>query len=157
MSGVWEDILPDFKVVKKLGSGSYSTVFEAIHVQTGQHVAIKREEHIFSDLSDCKRVLREVRILKNLKHTNIVRLLDVRGPKGLIPDTIFLILELAELDLKAIIKSPSCSLQTWQIKSMTYDILKGLKYIHSAAVLHRDIKPGNILLIENSRMLICYF
>lgn len=153
----WKDILPDFQAVRKIGSGSYSTVFEAIHTPTGQRVAIKREERIFNDLLDCKRVLREIRLLKELKHPNVVRLLDVRAPKGLIPDTIYLVLELAELDLKAVIRSPSVNLQIWQIKSMMYDILKGLKYIHTAAVLHRDIKPGNILLIDNSRMLICDF
>lgn len=157
MTTTWKDILPDFQAVRKIGSGSYSTVFEAVHIPTGQRVAVKREERIFNDLLDCKRVLREIRLLKELRHVNIVRLLDVRAPKGLIPDTIYLILELAELDLKAVIRSPSVNLQIWQIKSMMYDILKGLKYIHTAAVLHRDIKPGNILLIDNSRMLICDF
>jgi len=157
MSTAWKEVLPDFQAVRKIGSGSYSTVFEAIHTPTGQRVAVKRQERIFNDLLDCKRVLREIRLLRELKHANIVRLLDVRAAKELIPDTIYVILELAELDLKAVIKSSSLVLQTWQIKPMMYDILKGLKYIHSAAVLHRDIKPGNILLINNSRMLICDF
>ncbi len=158
MAASWpKDLLWDYKMIRRLGSGSYSTVFEALHVPTGTRVAIKREENIFGDLVDCKRVLREIRLLRALQHPNIVRLLDLRAPKGLVPDTIFLVLELAETDLKAVTKSTATVLQHWQIKAMMYDIFKGLKYIHSGMVLHRDIKPGNVLIIQSSRLLICDF
>ena len=152
-----KDILKDFDVVRKIGSGSYSTVFAAVHKGTGKNFAIKREANIFADLVDCKRVLREIRILRALKHPNVVRLLEIRASKDLVPDTIYLILELAETDLKQVIKTPDLSLQDWQIKVTLYDILKGLKYIHSATVLHRDIKPGNILIGGDSRIIICDF
>ena len=149
--------ISDFKLIRKVGSGSFSTVYEAIHLESGQRVAIKREESIFFDLLDCKRVLREIRLLRILKHPNVVKLIDVRAPKEFVPDTIFLVLEFANIDLKKVLKNTKKFLQMWQVKTMMYDVLKGLKFIHSASVLHRDIKPGNILIVDNSQIVICDF
>jgi len=148
------DILKDFKIIRQIGIGSYSTVYEAIHIKSERKVAIKKEERIFNNLVISKGVLREIRILKSLKHPNILRLLDVRATKDFFPDTIFLFLELADMDLKKVVKNTKRFLQMWQVKTLMYDILKGLKYMHSASVLHRDIKPGNLLIINNSRVVI---
>ncbi len=150
-------ILADYTIGRRLGSGSYSTVWEGTHNATGKKVAIKREDRIFEDLTDCKRILREIRLLRALKHPNIVRLLDLRAPKSQKLDTIFLILELANTDLKAVVKSASLMLSAEQVQSTLYEILKGLKYIHSAGVLHRDIKPGNVLLSAEHKPIICDF
>ena len=158
MDMAWpHSIIADFTIGRRLGSGSYSTVWEATHNATGKKVAIKREERIFEDLTDCKRILREIRLLRALKHPNVVRLLDLRAPKSQKLDTIFVILELANTDLKAVVKSPSLVLTPEQVQKTLYDILKGLKYIHTAGVLHRDIKPGNILLAADHTPIICDF
>ena len=76
-------------------------------MSTGKRVAIKKVHNVFDDEVDCKRVLRELQILRTLKHPCIVDLIEICLPKDLEKfDTIFLVLEFAEADLKKILKSP---------------------------------------------------
>jgi len=146
----------EFEIYGKLGSGSYASVWEARHRATGTRVAIKREEAIFTDLIDCKRILREIKLLRNLNHEGIVRLIDVRAAPYPEYDTLLLILDFHESDLKKLIRSTD-SINELEVKTIIYELLKGVKYLHSAKVLHRDIKPGNVLLSANKKPKICDF
>jgi mitogen-activated protein kinase 1/3 len=152
-----DDIGPDYQLLKKIGSGTYSTVWEARHKPTGTKVALKKEENIFDDLIDCKRVLREIKLLRVLQHPNVVKLLDVRVTEAH-PyfESICLVLELSDSDLKKLIKS-AVHLQQAHIQKLVYNMLLGLKYIHSAGVIHRDIKPGNILIYQDCSAKLCDF
>lgn len=153
----WAPILERYKPLKELGSGSYGQVIEAENRETGELVAVKRVPCLFQDLVDTKRILREITLLRFMKNQFIVELLDVvydeNDPQF---DTIFLIFECLPSDLKKIIKS-NLFLTIIEIKLLVYHILCGLKYIHSCAVLHRDLKPGNILLNNNYQTKICDF
>ncbi|MCQ2821482.1 MAG: mitogen-activated protein kinase [archaeon] len=153
----WEPILDKYTPKKMLGSGSYGQVVEAEDKATGRLVAIKRVPGLFEDLIDTKRVLREITLLRFMKNENIVELLDIvydkRNPNF---DTIFLIFECLKSDLKKIIKS-NHHLTIEDVRILMYRILCGLKYIHSCSVLHRDLKPGNILLNDNYVVKICDF
>ncbi len=146
----------EFDIYGKLGNGSYATVWEGRHKPTGTRVAIKREENVFGDLLDCKRILREIKLLRCLHHRSIVRLIDVRAATYPDYDTLILILELEASDIKKLIRSSEyiCS---EEIKRIIYELLTGVKYMHSAGVLHRDIKPGNVLLTSDRRPKICDF
>ena len=78
----------------------------AVHLPTGKKVAIKRMEGIFEDETDCKRILREIHILKSLKNPAVVGLFDMIPPVN--PekfDTIYIVLQLSDSDLKKVIKS----------------------------------------------------
>jgi mitogen-activated protein kinase 1/3 len=89
-----------------MGQGSYADVVSAIHKPTGRKVAIKRMKGIFDDEVDCKRILREIYLLLNLRHPYIVQLLDIIEPTDLKTfDTIYVVLSLSESDLKKLIKS----------------------------------------------------
>ena len=154
---VWgSSIEKEFEIYGKLGSGSYATVWEARHRPTNTRVAIKREENIFSDLIDCKRILREIKLLRCLHHDDVVRLIDVRATPYPDYDAVLLILEFHGTDLKKLIKSTETVTQ-YDVKSIVYELLKGVKYFHSAGVLHRDIKPGNVLLTDSKKPKICDF
>lgn len=112
---------------------------------------------IFNDLIDCKRILREIAILRNIDSPYVVKLLDIIEPQDSANyNSISLVMECADSDLKKLIKS-SLFLEEVHIKVLVYNILNGLKYLHSAQVLHRDIKPANILINEDCSIKICDF
>jgi len=93
-------------MVKLLGHGSYGQVGSAIHKSSGKKVAIKKMDGVFEDEVDCKRILRELSLLRRLKHPYVVELFDVIDPKDRETfDTLYVVMELAESDLKKVIKS----------------------------------------------------
>lgn len=147
----------NYKIIKQIGIGSYGSVVKAKNIKTGKNVAIKRIKNLFDDLIDGKRVLREICLLKKLNHPNIINLLDIVIPDDMKNfNEIYLILEYAPGDLKKLFKS-SYHLELNHIVMMTYNILVGLKFIHSAGVWHRDLKPANVLIFDDGRTKICDF
>jgi len=92
--------------VKILGQGSYGAVCSAIHKPTQKKVAIKKMDGVFEDEVDCKRILREINLLRKVDHPYVINIIDVIEPKNLDTfDTVYVVLELAESDLKKVIKS----------------------------------------------------
>ena len=152
----WE-VGTDYELVKLLGQGSYGQVASAIHKPSGKKVAIKKMDGVFEDEVDCKRILREVTLLRRLKHQYVVELFDIIEPKNLESfDTLYVVLELAESDLKKVIKS-AIHLQLKHIQLVVYNLICAVRYLHSANVLHRDLKPANILVNEDCSVKICDF
>jgi mitogen-activated protein kinase 1/3 len=101
----WE-VGDDYECKKLLGKGSYGSVCLAEHKKTGRKVAIKKMEGVFEDETDCKRILREITLLRKLKHKYVVELLDIIEPGN--PetfDTLYIVLEYAESDIKKVVKS----------------------------------------------------
>lgn len=151
------DVGTDYKCEKLLGKGSYGAVAQATHLPTGKKVAIKRMEGVFEDETDCKRILREVKLLRRMKHPYVVELLDIIEPNDrAVFDVLYIVLEYAESDLKKVIKS-AIHLQILHIKTVIYNIVCSVNYIHSADVLHRDLKPANILINEDCTVKLCDF
>ncbi|RIA96497.1 CMGC/MAPK/ERK protein kinase [Glomus cerebriforme] len=143
--------------VRELGQGAYGVVCAARNVQTGEGVAIKKVTNVFSKTILTKRALREVKLLQHFRgHKNITCLfdMDIINPHDY--NEIYLYEELMEADLHAIIRSGQ-PLTDAHYQSFTYQILSGLKYIHSANVLHRDLKPGNLLVNADCELKICDF
>ena len=96
-----------YKIIKLVGKGSYGCVYKAVDIKTSKEVAIKRMPNVFDDLVDGKRILRELALLKQLKHPNIVNLIEV-----IIPDNdfenfneVYLVLEYAPGDLRKLLQS----------------------------------------------------
>ena len=153
----WGPILEKFEPIKILGSGTYGKVVEAIDKTTKKRVAIKKINGLFIDLIDTKRILREITLLLFMKNRFIVELLDIMYDKKKDFDCIYLIFECLPSDLQKLIKSNNY-LTIDDVRKYIYHILCGLKYIHSCSVLHRDLKPGNILLDHhNYQIKICDF
>ncbi|ODV86899.1 hypothetical protein CANARDRAFT_6469 [[Candida] arabinofermentans NRRL YB-2248] len=151
-----------FQLIKGLGQGAYGIVCSAKYVEAedgGGNVAIKKVTNIFSKKILCKRALREIKLLRHFRgHKNITCLYDL----DIVPDAsgnfneIYLYEELMECDMHQIIRS-SQPLTDSHYQSFIYQILCGLKYIHSADVLHRDLKPGNLLVNADCELKICDF
>lgn len=152
----WE-VGASYDIVKQVGSGSYGYVVEAIQKSTGKKVAIKRFNNIFEDLVDCKRILREITLLRKLQHPNLISIIEIIEPTNIETfDTIYLVMDYCQSDLKKLFKSP-IHLQNVHIQTLVYNILLGIKYLHSAEVLHRDLKPANVLINEDCSVKICDF
>jgi mitogen-activated protein kinase 1/3 len=154
--GTWE--IPDrYTVGSVIGSGSYGTVCEAEDKENERKVAIKRMKHLFDDLVDCKRILREIAILSQLEHPNIVRLYDIVQPSSMRSfDELYIVMELCDLDLKKLIKQ-DITLEQEQIDTLLYNLLVGVKYLHSAGIYHRDLKPANCLVNADCTVKVCDF
>jgi len=101
--------------------------------------------------------MREIYILQQIKNQHIVGLFDLIEP--LDPahfSTIYLVLNLQESDLKKIIKS-AIYLEQKHITTVVYNLLCGLKYLHSSNIVHRDLKPANVLVNEDCSIQITDF
>lgn len=147
----------DYECQKLLGTGSYGSVAMAIHKPTKTKVAIKRMEGVFEDETDCKRILREIKLLRKMDHPFVVKLFDIIEPEDLETfDALYIVLEYAESDLKKVVKS-AIHLQILHIKTVIYNLICAVKYIHSCNVLHRDLKPANILINEDCTVKVCDF
>jgi len=142
---------------KLIGQGSYGTVCRAKSVATGELVAIKRIHNIFNDGVDCKRILREIAILRRLNHECIVKVKEILMPPN--PDTfdvIYVVMEYAQGDLKKIMKS-GMNLEIVHIKNILYNLICAIKFMSDCKVIHRDIKSANILINENCSVRLCDF
>mmetsp|Transcript_9846 Transcript_9846/g.21011 ORF Transcript_9846/g.21011 Transcript_9846/m.21011 type:complete len:366 (-) Transcript_9846:174-1271(-) len=149
-----------YEVKKGVGQGAYGLICAAKDTVTGEQVAIKKVANAFEDAIDCKRMLREMRILQHFDHENVLALRDIMlPPPGRLDQSwkdVYLVTELMDTDLHYIIHSKQ-SLSDDHIQYFVYQILRGLKAIHSAKVLHRDLKPGNLLVNKNCDLKICDF
>lgn len=129
-----------FKMVKKLGQGAYGKVMHVLHMPSGGEFACKRFEYVFGDEQRARRLIREVQILRALKHPCCNNLKCILPPEQCVSepdptvnetfDEVYLLLGKCDSDLKKLLKS-SKSLEEAQVKSIVYDILCALKYLHS--------------------------
>ncbi|MBN3318008.1 ABCB8 protein, partial [Atractosteus spatula] len=133
--------------------GTYGTVFKAKNRETHEIVALKRVRLDDDDEGVPSSALREICLLKELKHKNIVRLHDVlHSDKKLT-----LVFEYCDQDLKKYFDSCNGDLDPETVKSFMYQLLKGLAFCHSRNVLHRDLKPQNLLINRNGELKLADF
>ncbi|KAL4250249.1 Mitogen-activated protein kinase [Abortiporus biennis] len=138
--------------LQPVGMGAFGLVCSAKDQLTGSSVAIKKIMKPFSTPVLSKRTYRELKLLKHIKHENIISLSDVFiSPL----EDIYFVTELLGTDLHRLLTSRPLEKQF--IQYFLYQILRGLKYVHSAGVVHRDLKPSNILINENCDLKICDF
>ncbi|KAJ1960555.1 MAPK protein hog1 [Dispira parvispora] len=138
--------------LQPVGMGAFGLVCSAKDYLTSQPVAIKKIMKPFSTSVLAKRTYRELKLLKHLKHDNIISLGDIFiSPM----EDIYFVTELLGTDLHRLLTARP--LEKKFIEYFLYQILRGLKYVHSAGVIHRDLKPSNILINENCDLKICDF
>eukprot|EP01012_Entosiphon_sulcatum_P011404 TRINITY_DN16920_c0_g1_i1.p1 TRINITY_DN16920_c0_g1~~TRINITY_DN16920_c0_g1_i1.p1 ORF type:complete len:425 (+),score=57.81 TRINITY_DN16920_c0_g1_i1:24-1298(+) len=150
------EVYERYDIIKPLGYGAFGIVCAAHDRVTGENVAIKKMPKLFDDLAEAKRVLRELKLLAFMNHENVVSVIDVLRPRQLYFDDIYFATELMDADLHQLLRSKQ-PLTEEHIVYFIYQIFRALKYLHSCNILHRDLKPGNILVNANCDLRICDF
>ncbi|CAD8059212.1 unnamed protein product [Paramecium sonneborni] len=135
-------ILQKYEILTKIGKGAYGIVWKAKDNKSQKIVALKKVFDAFTNSTDAQRTYREVCLLKQLNHANIIQLIDTYPAEN--QNDLYMVFEYIETDLHVAIRAKI--LQPLHRKYIIYQIFKALKYIHSSGMIHRDLKPANILL-----------
>lgn len=137
-----KDHLDKYEKIDKVGEGTYGVVYKCRNKENGQLVALKKIRLENEDEGIPSTAIREISILKQLNHPYIVNLVDlIHGEKKL-----YLVFEFMDHDLKKFLDLNKTPLPPMLVKSYLYQIISAIKYCHSKRILHRDLKPQNLLI-----------
>ncbi|XP_003126308.1 cyclin-dependent kinase 2 isoform X2 [Sus scrofa] len=135
--------MENFQKVEKIGEGTYGVVYKAKNKVTGEVVALKKIRLDTETEGVPSTAIREISLLKELNHPNIVKLLDVIHTEN----KLYLVFEFLHQDLKKFMDASALTgIPLPLIKSYLFQLLQGLAFCHSHRVLHRDLKPQNLLI-----------
>ena len=134
----------DYEVVRKVGRGKYSEVFEGVNVCNGEKCIIKILKPVRK-----RKIKREIKILQNIcGGVNVISMLDVtRDPYSRTPALIFEYVNNA--DFRVLYPS----LSDFDVRFYMYQLLRALDFCHSMGIMHRDVKPHNVMIDHAQRKL----
>ena len=139
--------LSDYVKIEKIGEGTYGVVYKGKNKITNQLVALKKIRLENDEEGVPSTAIREISLLRELQHPNIVALLDVLMQEN----KLYLVFEFLSMDLKKYMESlPNNKLLEPQlVKSYLHQICQGIMYCHQRRTMHRDLKPQNLLIDKN--------
>ncbi|CAG0885262.1 unnamed protein product [Darwinula stevensoni] len=145
-----------YEKIQFLGEGQFATVYKARDAEEDKIVAVKKiklgtKREAIDGVN--RTALREIKLLQELHHPNIIGLLDVFGQKS----NVSLVFDFMDTDLDVIIKDTSIVLSPAHIKAYILMTLQGLEYLHLHWILHRDLKPNNLLVSTQGLLKIADF
>jgi len=142
-----------YQKIEKIGEGTYGVVYKCKD-SNGEIYALKKIRLQAEEEGIPSTAIREISLLKELQHVNIVKLLDVIHTDK----KLTLVFEFLEQDLNKLIEGLSSEgLDKPTVKSYLYQLLKGVAYIHKFKILHRDLKPQNLLISREGILKIADF
>ena len=131
-----------YKIISKLGDGSYGVVYLAVNIITKQNMAMKKIKKVKENEIDDMEIKNEINILKKLDHPNIVKIIEFYSA----PKAYYIITDFCSCgELYNQIKN---QYSENQLAVLFYQVLSGLYYLHSNNIVHRDLKLENILISE---------
>jgi len=139
--------------IEKIGEGTYGVVYKAKNRDTGEIVALKRIRLESEDEGVPCTAIREISLLKELNHPNIVRLYEVIHTEK----KLTLVFEHLDQDLKKYLDECRGNIPLASTKSFLYQLLKGVSFCHEHRVLHRDLKPQNLLINRKGELKLADF
>lgn len=164
---IWDHVRDDYILEGELGQGAYATVVKAKCKLTGRQVAIKLIHNIFLSKHSMKNTLRELQLMHELTKMDgnsfTTKMLDVILPVRNEQDlnsfkSIFIVMNCVKRDLDSLLQKikPNNFSEKHSLK-IVYNILCCMNFLQTANVIHRDIKPNNILIKDDCRVVICDF
>jgi len=143
-----DSTINDYDKICKIGEGTYGIVYKGKHKKTGELVALKKIRLEHEDEGVPSTTIREISTLKELNHPNIVSMHDVIMQEK----SLYLVFEFLTEDLKKYtdrLREQKQVMDLYQLKSLTYQILQAITFCHCRRILHRDLKPQNLLIGSN--------
>jgi len=144
-----------FKILNSLGDGSFGNVFKVQDKETGEILAMKKFKRKYSTWEDAVGNP-EVKALIQLQHPNIVKLKEVIRHDN----TLYMMFELLDMDVYKLIKgrrNAKTPFNDGEVRKMMFQIVQGLAYVHKHGFFHRDLKPDNLLVHNNTNIKISDF
>jgi len=145
-----------YSKIEKVGEGTYGVVYKARDVTTNQVVALKKIRLEAEDEGVPSTAIREISLLKELKDEHVVRLLDIVHAD----QKLYLVFEFLDVDLKRYMENGNKSGNPLSLditKKFTHQLTSGLLYCHSHRILHRDLKPQNLLIDKHDNLKLADF
>jgi len=146
----------DYDETIVLGEGTFGVVTLAVQKSTGRKVAIKRFKSKNYEEGVNFTAVREFKILSEIRHENIVELLECfvdPGDSG----RICMVLEFASTDLKIVLANHTTVISMADVKSLVFSLLRAVEACHKMWVLHRDLKPDNVLFVDDGTLKLADF
>lgn len=137
-----------YEKIEKLGEGTYGIVYKVKDFKSNKIVALKKIRLENEDEGMPSTAMREIAILKELDHPNIVSLFDVIYEPH--EKKLHLIFEYVDYDMKKFMKSLKKPLSNDHVKSFMKQLLEGVVHCHNRRIIHRDLKPQNLLINPNT-------
>ena len=141
-----------YKVLGIVGEGAYGIVYKCLNKETNKYVAVKKFKETHDKLVQ-KTMKRELAMLQLLRHENVVEFQESFVSKG----NFFLVFEYVEKNLLEVLEESPHGLSPKLIRSLVYQMCKAVSYLHKNNMIHRDVKPENLLIDENFNLKLCDF
>ncbi|KAF7256574.1 hypothetical protein EG68_06665 [Paragonimus skrjabini miyazakii] len=142
-----------YEKLTRIGEGAYGVVFKCRHRDTGDIVAIKKFTDSEEDPVIHRIAMREIRTLKQLKHPNLINLIEVFKRKR----RLHLVFQYVDHTLLHELEQHTNGLDRLQIRKLTWQLLQAVYFCHAHNCIHRDVKPENILITKTGQLKLCDF
>lgn len=137
-----DEVFGRFHIVEKLGEGTYGKVYKAISNQTRETFALKKIRILYDEEGVPGTAIREVSLLKECDHPNVIKLHEVFSN----PSALYLVFEFLDMDLRVYLKRYGAFINPVMLKTAALQCCRGVEFCHSHRILHRDLKPQNVLI-----------
>ncbi|XP_020285438.1 cyclin-dependent kinase-like 4 [Pseudomyrmex gracilis] len=142
-----------YENIEIVGEGSYGLVMKCRHRETGQIVAIKKFLETEEDVQVRKMAFREIKVLKKLRHENLVNMIEVFRRRK----RVYLVFEYLDHTVLDELEETERGLDWEKSRKYIFQILRGLDFCHTHKIMHRDVKPENVLVSPNGVIKLCDF